>query len=266
MEQEVILTVDKNNIATLTLNRPHVHNAINSTMIRKLTDTLDSLHNKPSIRLLIIEGNGKSFCAGADLIWMKNFSEYKADENVEDVAHLSVMLELLNSLPMPILSYVHGGIMGGGIGLIACSDIVLADPHAFFSFSEIKLGLIPAIISPYVLRIIGTTYARRYFLTGERFDAPAASRIGLVHEIIALEKKKEGVDKFIQHILRGAPQAIKKAKKLIHDLSEKTDETTRIMTLELIAAQRLSKEAQEGVDAFLNKTSPSWVPPGLPND
>lgn len=266
MEKEVLLTVDKNNIATLTLNRPHVHNAINSTMLRKLSDTLDSLHNKPSIRLLIIEGNGKSFCVGADLIWMKNFSEYKATENFEDVAHLSVMLELLNSLPMPILSYVHGAVMGGGIGLLACSDIVLADSHAFFSFSETKLGLVPALISPYILRIIGATYARRYFLTGERFDASTAFRIGLVHEIVDLEQKKEGVDKFIHHILRGGPQAVKKAKKLIHDLSEKTDETTRLMTLELLTAQRLSKEAQEGIEAFLNKKPAPWVPPGLPND
>jgi len=266
MEEEVLYTVDKNNIAWLTLNRPDVHNAFNAVMIQKITDHLKKLQETPDVRVLVIQGKGESFCAGADLSWMKGSAQMTTDENFEDARTHSMMLQLLDNLPIPTLTYAQGANMGGGVGIIACSDIVLSDPNAFFSFPEIKMGLVPSVIAPYVLRAMNARFARRYFLTGEKFDATLAQHMGLIHEVVDLEKRDAEIDKFVSLILSGGPNAVGQAKKLIRQIMGVVSEETRLKTIELIANIRISEEGRQGVTAFLEKTTPHWTPSVKPDD
>lgn len=259
MEEEIHFTV-KDTIAYLTLNRPHFHNAFNRTMLQRLIEIFKKIHDMPSLRALIIRGNGKSFCTGADIAWMEQSMNLNQLEKFEDARHISLMMHLLDTLPIPTISYVHGAVMGGGIGIVACSDIVLSDSKVTFGFLETKLGLIPAIISPFVLRAIGSRHARRYFLTGEKFGAAQAQHIGLVHEIVDLKHADVEIHKVIQSILTGGPLAIKRAKSLIQQVMGDISENTRMLSIELFATLQISDEGRQGVASFLEKTSPPWIP------
>ncbi len=259
MENSILFTVDENNIGRLTLNRPDVHNAFNNEMVQRLTDHLRKIHEDPTLRALVIRGNGPSFCAGADLAWMERASKFTEEENFEDARLLSLMMYFLDVLPIPTLTYVQGAVLGGGVGMIACSDIVISDPQTLFSFSEVKMGLLPAVISPYILRAIGSRYSRRYFLTGEKFDATTAHQMGLIHEIVDPENQEAAIDNLLRHILSGGPSAVLQAKKLIQQLMPEVTEAQRLMTIELIAQVRRSEEGLQGIRAFLTKKSPPWV-------
>jgi methylglutaconyl-CoA hydratase len=266
MEEKVLFRVDHNDIAYLTLNRPRIHNAFDKEMTEKCITHLSKLHEMPSIKALVIRGNGKSFCAGADILWLERALHITPTEGFENARLISLMLHLLDTLPTPTITYVHGAVMGGGIGIVACSDIVLCDSQSLFSFSETKLGLVPAIISPYVIRAMGSRYTRRYFLTGEKFRAQEAHHIGLVHEIVDLKMADIEIKKFIQHILTGAPQAVRRAKSLIHQIVGDISEPTRIMTIDLISSLQISEEGKQGITAFQAKTSPPWRPEESLND
>ncbi len=260
MENSVILSLDTVNVVHLTLNRPEVHNAMNEEMVESLIKNLENIHNMTEARALILKGNGSSFCSGADLSSMKKSYEYSQKKNYEEATKLSTMLNLLDTLEIPTIAYVQGIVMGGGLGLISCTDIVLSDYHTVFSFPEVKLGIVPAVISPYVLRAIGPRQASRYFLTGEKFDSKTAQQIGLIHENVELDLVQESLEKMINQILSAGPHAVKRAKKLIREISGSVPEDIRKMTSELIADLRVLDEGQEGLSAYLNKTLPTWVP------
>lgn len=246
----VLLTFE-NAIATVTLNRPEVHNAFNAAMIARLAEVCDEIAARDDISVVILRGEGKSFSAGADLNWMKDSVEYSKEENREDALNLASMLSKLNSLPQLTIALVHGAAMGGGFGLVACCDYVIAGEKALFSLSEVKLGLIPATIGPYVVQAIGPRQTRRFFQTGERFGAAKALEIGLVHEMGDIE---ELLAKALEDIAKNGSYAMRAAKKLCFDLSGAyIPQSVMENTAERIAAIRTGAEAQERLKAFLNK-------------
>jgi len=260
MEDEVLFSINKDKIAELTLNRPHLHNALDDKMIQKILDLLEKLHGMSEIRAVVVRGNGGSFCSGADLSEMKKSTRFSEVENYENALKLSRMLNLLDTLPMPTIAYVQGVVMGGGLGIIACCDIVLSDFHTLFRFPEVKLGIVPAIVSPYVVRSVGSRYARRFFLTGEKFNASVAHNMGLIHKIVEIEQVQSELEMLLNNILRGAPHAVRAAKKLIRDISGDVPEDIRIMTAKLISDLRILDEGQEGLKAYLHNTHPNWFP------
>ncbi len=261
MTNTIILTeIDDRGVATVTLNRPDVHNAFNEHVITKLDETFKSLGKNEKVRVIIITGAGKSFSAGADLNWMKAAAEFSEAENIADANGLSGMLSTLNFCPKPTIALVNGAAFGGGVGLVSCCDIAVAVENAKFSLSEVKLGLTPATISPYVIAAIGERAARRYFLTAERFDGLDAKRIGLVHETAAtLEAAEIIVADLTEAMLANAPIAQTEAKNLIYAVAgrEITDDL-RADTARRIAERRASAEAKEGLSAFLEKRRPNW--------
>ena len=253
----VELTVD--GVCNLTLNRPAVHNAFDELMIQELIQALEYLHTLESLRILTIQGTGKSFCAGADLKWMKRTSQYNRDENFEDARQLANMFRLLHGFAKPTVAFAHGNVFGGGVGLVASCDIAIAADTTVFSLSEVKLGLIPSVISPYVVNAIGARSAHRYFLTGERFDATIAQRIGLIHESCTDKKYSDTKAKLVNELLTSAPDAQKISKRLIQEvLTKPISAEIREKTAKRIADVRASEEGREGVLAFLNKELPSW--------
>jgi methylglutaconyl-CoA hydratase len=256
MEEEILFTIDNKNIARLTLNRPQVHNAFNNEMIQKLVACFRELQNKTDVRALVIRGNGESFCAGADLSWIERSFQGASAESFENARNLSQMLYAFDNLPIPTVTYIHGAVMGGGIGMVACSDIVLADPETILSFPETKLGFAPAIVSPYVLRAISARFARRYFLTGESFTAKDAYHMGLAHEIVESDLADKKLAEVIAHIFEGGAHAQVQTKRLIHKLMGELDEKVRLMTIELIDSLCHSEEAQKRVSEFLEKATP----------
>lgn len=260
MENEVICSIDQFNIAHITLNRPHLHNAMDEKMIQQLTESFEKIQKNKSIRAVMLRGNGGSFCSGADLSSMKKAYGYDQAKNYEDASKLSEMLHLLDTIQVPTIAYVHGVVMGGGLGLISCCDIVLGDFNTLFSFPEVKLGIVPAVISPYVMRAIGARQVSRYFLTGEKFDASVAQQLGLIHQVVELDLAQSEIERIIKNILSGGPHAVKRAKRLIREISGNVPEDLRRMTAELIADMRVLDEGQEGLGAYLNKTLPNWVP------
>ncbi len=261
MEFETIRAVTNGNGAySITLNRPEVHNAFNETMIAELSRALEMLCCEDSLRTLTIAGAGKSFCAGADLNWMRRTAKFSEPQNYEDALRMAAMLNQLHKFPKPTIAVVHGNVFGGGVGLVACCDIAIAAQNAVFSLSEVKLGLIPATISPYVNAAIGTRNSRRYFLTGERFDAATAQRIGLIHEYgnrAAVSKIEANLG---AHLLASAPQAQTAAKELVQELLTvpQVDADLQQLTAKSIAAVRSSAEGKEGISAFLRKREPRW--------
>jgi len=257
-EQHIIYSV-KNSIATITLNRPEVHNAFNEGVIGDLTDLFTKAGADKDVRAVILRGNGKSFSAGGDLNWMRKMADYTYQQNVDDAMRLGVLLKTINFLPKPTLALVHGNIFGGGVGLTACCDIAIAEQGAQFCLSEVRIGLIPSIIAPYVINAMGERMARRYFMTAERFSADEAHRIGFVHELAEPGKIDEVADKILQAILDGAPQAQGRGKKLMLDIiGRPIDDKLIELTVRQIAEARASEEGKEGLSAFLNKTEPSW--------
>jgi len=259
MDNYVLLDIDARGVATLTLNRPKLHNAFDDVMIRQLLDHLKSLHTKKVVRVLVLKGEGASFCAGADLHWMKRSVDFTEAENQEDARSLSLLMQTLDNMPMPTVAYVHGAVFGGGVGLVACCDMAFGDFETRFSLSEVRLGLVPAVIGPYVMRAIGERQVRRFFLSGERFDAIKAKSIGLLHDVVNRADADSFLDHYVEEMLSCGPKAVKRAKKMIQDLSGGMSEQNRRMTIELIADVRMSEEAQTGLNAFFKKESPPWV-------
>lgn len=253
-KKSVHLAIDGSGIAILTLNRPHVHNAFDEVMVNEVISILYQLDKLDHIRVIIVKANGKSFSAGADLGWMQRMVNYTPEENLEDARLLTQLMQLLYTSSKVTIALVQGAVYGGGIGLVACCDIVLATEEASFCLSEVKMGLIPAIISPYVIRAIGERQARRYFLTAEPFDASKAMVLGLVHEIVRKSELLEEGYRIAKRVLENAPLAVKAAKKCIQTV---TNEPLNVVLLEKMAKEvadiRVSQEAQEQLKAFLQR-------------
>ena len=246
-------------ILRVSLNRPEVRNAFDEEVIAALTALARSAAKDPTLRAIVLSGEGPAFCAGADLAWMTKAIAYTRQDNLRDAEDLARMLELLDSLPVPLIGRVHGAALGGGIGLAAVCDIVVAAEDTVFAFSETKLGVLPAVIAPYVIAKIGPSAARELFLTGGRFDAARARELGLVHRTAPLASIDEIVDGYIREILTSAPSAVAAAKELIKEIQgTRPAEVIGVTTLR-IAEQRVSPDGQEGMRAFLEKRKPKWV-------
>ena len=246
--------VDAGGVARLVLNRPEVHNAFNDALIAELTAALKRLEQDPEVRAVLLAAEGKSFSAGADLNWMKRMAGYSTEENRADARGLAGLMRTLNDLAKPTIALVQGAAYGGGVGLVACCDIAIAATRASFCLSEVKLGLIPAVISPYVIAAIGARASRRYFLTAERFDAEAALRLGLVQEVVAPEELEAAGRRVLDALLAGGPEAQAAAKRLVRDMAGRpVDDALVEETARRIAEVRAGAEAREGVSAFLEK-------------
>lgn len=248
-------------IATVRMNRPDVHNAFDDHLIAELTTELRRLDQAPEVRVIVLAANGKSFSAGADLNWMQRMAKYSEAENLRDAVALAGLMRTLHGMHKPTIARVQGAAFGGGVGLVACCDIAVAAAEASFSLSEVRLGLIPSVISPYVIAAIGEREARRYFLTAERFGAEEARRIGLVHEVATGDRLDVVVTNFADQLLKGGPNALTAAKKLIADVitHRPPDDALIEETARRIASIRVSPEGREGVSAFLEKRPPSWT-------
>ncbi|WP_440997763.1 enoyl-CoA hydratase/isomerase family protein [Arhodomonas sp. SL1] len=246
-------------IARVTMNRPRVHNAFDDALIAALTRALEDIGHDDSVRAVILAGAGRSFSAGADLGWMRRMADYDWQENYQDSRALGRLMHTLNGLPQPTVARVNGAAMGGGVGLVACCDIAIASEAAVFALTEVRLGLIPAVISPYVVSAIGERQARRYFVSGERFDAGTARRLGLIHEVVPAEALDDAVGAMIATLQGNGPLAMREAKRLALDMSRgPLDERMVEDTAERIADQRASDEGKAGVSAFLEKRPPRW--------
>lgn len=247
-------------VARVTLDRPEVRNAFDEILIDALTGAFLSFTEDAETRVVVLEGEGPTFCAGADVEWMRRAGSFSKLENEADAERMAGMLRAIDSCPCPVVAVVQGAAIGGGVGLAAAADVAIAAENAVFSLSEVKLGILPSVISPYVLRAIGARQARRYFLTGERFGAAEARRIGLVHEVVPDAELAAARDRIVAALLTSAPEAVGVAKALIADVSGKAPEEALPVTVRTIAERRASDEAKEGLTAFLEKRAPSWVP------
>jgi methylglutaconyl-CoA hydratase len=247
-------------VARVALARPELHNAFNAGMISELTETFAGFHKDSAIRVVILKGEGKSFCAGADLNWMEKMARYTFEENVEDAQALAKMLRTIYFCSKPVIARVHGAAFGGGVGLIAACDMAVAVESATFCLSEVKLGLLPAVISPFVLKKIGEAAAHRYFLTAERFSAQEAYRLGLISETVPDEAALDArIDEFIRALKANGPEALAQCKVLIDKIAPFNWDGATDITTKMIAERRASAEGQEGMHAFLQKRPPAWV-------
>ena len=249
-------------VARVALNRPQVHNAFDDVLVAELTEALNKLDRDPAVRFIVLTGNGSTFSAGADLNWMRGMARANEAENRNDSERLAALMRTLNTLAKPTLVRVNGSAYGGGVGLVACCDIAIAADNAKFGLTEVKLGLVPAVISPYVTAAIGARHARRLFVTGEIFDADYARHIGLVHETVAAAKLDESVDRVLHWLTKGGPLAQREAKHLALELGGALDSNsgrTDMKNAALIARLRVSPEGQEGLTAFLDKHPPNWA-------
>lgn len=246
-------------VCTLRLNRPEVHNAFDDRLISDLTGCLERLGADDAVRAVVLTGQGKSFSAGADLNWMLRMADHGDEDNLADARALAKLMATLNTLPKPTIAKVNGAAFGGGLGLVCCCDIAIADERAKFGTTEVRLGIMPSVISPYVIAAIGARRARRIMLTGERFDANEALRIGLVHQIEQAANIDQVVDAILDHILAGGPKALGATKALVRDISDRPVSAELIEeTAKRIAELRATPEAKEGLGAFLEKRSPNW--------
>ncbi len=258
-EKTVLTDIDNRGVARITLNRPEVRNAMNEVLIRDLADAVDVVGADDGVRAVILTGRGKGFCAGGDLRWMRKTADYTVEQNHADGQKLGWMLNKLNTMPKPVIGLINGHAFGGGVGVVACCDIVIASTAAKFSLSEVRLGLIPATISPYVVRKIGQAHSRRYFLTAEIFDAHRAEAISLVHTVVEPDQLEAGGEEFVGHLLLGGPKAHGICKDLILQVSDREVDPDLIdWTSRLIADTRASSEGKEGCSAFLEKRKPAW--------
>jgi len=262
-EPNHLVAVDPRGVATVTLNRPQIHNAFDDVLIADLTRTLERLEADAGTRLVVLTGNGKSFSAGADLGWMKRMASYSEAENLQDARGLAALMRTLDRLAKPTLALVQGPAYAGGCGLVACCDIAIAVDTASFALTETRLGLIPAVIGPYVLNAIGERAARRYFLTAERFDAATALSLGLVHEVVPADGLAAAGEKVAATLLACGPDALKEAKALIRRIAHGAIDDAMIEeTATRIARIRATPEGKEGVASFLEKRKPSWAAGG----
>lgn len=252
-------SIDQRGVAQLVLNRPEVHNAFDDTMIQELIQALDLFAANPAVRVLLLRSSGKNFSAGADLAWMRSMADKNYAENLLDAGELAKLMQKLDNFPAPTIALVQGAAFGGAVGLVACCDIAIASDKASFCLSEVKIGLIPAVISPYVVRAIGERASRRYFLTAERFFAAEALHLGLLHQVVSDDELHGVSDAMVQTLLGNSPAAVKAAKNLIFTVANQpTTQTLIDETSRRIAAIRVSGEGQEGLSAFLQKRTPAW--------
>lgn len=257
--QDPIRVAFKDGCATLFLQRPEVHNAFSDDTIHHLDQALTNLQNNPELRVLVLKSLGKSFSAGGDLRWMERSATYSFEQNHEDALKLARMLHRLYTFPVPTIAAVQGATIGGGTGLVACCDIAVASRSAFFCFSEVKIGLIPAVISPHILRAIGPRQAQRWFLTAEKFHAETAQAIGLVHEVVDEDHLDARVESLVEHICKNSPEALKATKNLTRQVQHTPIDASLLeTTAEAIATARASVEGREGIRAFLEKRDPNW--------
>ncbi|PND36084.1 enoyl-CoA hydratase [Paucibacter aquatile] len=263
-EQQSSLKIERSGpsgqIARVTLNRPEVRNAFNEGVIAELTAAFAELGRDPALRAIVLAAEGKAFCAGADLNWMKAMAGYSWDENHADASRLAEMLWTIYSCPVPVIARVQGDVYAGGVGLVSVCDVVVAVDTAGFCLSEAKLGLLPATIGPYVVRALGEQASRRYFITAERFSAAEAYRLGLVHELATAETLDEKVEALLSALCANGPAAVRACKRLVQDVAHATiTASLRDDTARRIADIRASEEGREGVQSFLNKSRPSWL-------
>ncbi len=248
------------NVAFVLLNRTDVHNAFNDELIRLVTEAFTELGCRKEVRVIVLGGNGKSFCAGADVNWMKRMIHYTREQNLEDARALAKMFLTIAKCPKPVIARVHGAALAGGVGLVAASDIGVAIESVQFGFTEVKLGIIPAVIAPFVIARIGSGRAREFFITGERFLAPVALNIGLIQHVVSHELALDAlIDSKISQIMTSAPGAIAAAKELVFGAAARTLETSLDFTAEAIANARISEEGQAGLQAFLDRQKPPWI-------
>jgi len=249
----------ENGVARVTLTRPDVRNAFNAEVIRELRDVFTNLSEDRNARIAVLAGEGKSFCGGADVNWMRGALDLSYDENVADAEAMSDMFRAIDRCTKPVIGRIHGHALGGGAGLTAVCDIAIAERETLFGFTETKLGIIPAVISPFVLAKIGVSHARALFLTGERFDASRALAIGLVHEVADGDELDAAVERIIAELRTSGPNAVAAAKALIPRVIAAEYDDTRVVTATAIAKQRTSPEGQEGLHAFLERRKPSFA-------
>jgi len=261
---ELVRTGKNKSVLTIAFNRPDIRNAFNSEMIGELTQVFSTEATETGIRAVVMKGNGSVFCAGGDLNWMKKAAEVNFNENLRDTTSLTRMFQKMNEYPRPLVGAVHGAVIGGGIGLVSVCDIVIATKDTKFGLSEVRLGLVPACIGPFVISKIGASQARRFFLSGERFSAESAREAGLIHEVVAdTNQLSERVNEIVSNILASGPKALEAAKEMILQLSwpeyraERKDPVNYVSTI--LAELRTSPEGQEGIRAFLEKRKPSWM-------
>lgn len=258
----VLLHKAPSGVATLTFNRANLHNAIDEATIAEFKAGLASVADDSDVRALVVAGNGKSFCAGADLNWMKRTAAYDEEQNYRDALEFTELLAALDTLPKPTIARVQGPAYGGGVGIVAACDIALGTPQAAFMFSEVRLGLVPAMISPYAVAAIGARQARRYMVSAERIDAAEALRIGLLHEVCEATDIDERIASLVVQLLRGGPQSIARSKALVSQVAHGAiDDAMKDFTARTIAAVRAGAEGKEGIGAFLEKRQPAWVRP-----
>ena len=259
-EEPILWEVDQRGVARVTLNRPEIHNAFNDAVIAGLTERFRALEADDAVRLVVITGAGKSFSAGGDLNWMRGMADYSDNENRADALRLADLMHTLDGLAKPTIARVNGAAFGGGVGLVACCDIAVAADSAVLCLSEVRIGLAPAVISPFVVRAMGARQARRYFLTAERIGATDAKAIGLVHEVVPVAELDSAVDGFIELLLQGGPESIREGKSLINFVEGENDRAAwREETAARVARMRASSEGQEGLSAFLEKRKPNWI-------
>jgi methylglutaconyl-CoA hydratase len=255
----VLYQLDQRGVATVTLNRPDIHNAFDDQLIVELTTIFRQIGQDDNVRVMILASKGKSFCAGADLNWMKRMADYSYEENLADANGLAKMLLTLNELPKPTIARVQGAAFGGAVGLIACCDMAIGSKLSKFCLSEVKLGLIPATISPYVIDAIGARAARRYFTTAEVFSSRRARRLGLLSEAVTEEALDQTIELLVEQLLKNAPKAVASAKQLVFELRDlPPGKDLADLTSERIASARVSLEGQEGLSAFLQKRKANW--------
>ena len=257
----LLTSIDDHGVARIVIDRPDRHNAFDEALIAALTDNFTTLGNDPAVRAIILSGNGKSFCAGADIGWMRRAAGWSEAENIADAMKLSAMLNAIDTCPKPVIARVHGVVAGGGVGLVACADMAVAIEGAQFRLSEVRLGLTPATISPFVIARIGAGQARRWFLTAECFGAAEAQRIGLTHETASDDAAADAViANWLAHLGAAAPSAVADAKALVRDVAGRpVSDALRHETAARIAARRASAEGREGIAAFFDKRKPAWT-------
>jgi methylglutaconyl-CoA hydratase len=258
------LLISPGTVTTITLNRPEVRNALNDEVIAELSDWAERAAGDRTIRMVILQGAGPVFCAGADLAWMSRIKSYTHEQNLEDARAAARMFHRLDTLSVPVIGRIHGAALGGGCGLAAICDIVVADSATVFGFTETTLGIVPAMIAPYVVRKLGSSAARALCLSGAKFPATQALALGLVHELAAADAVDAAVTRHVEQFLRTAPTAVAATKALLRDVTGRRPADVLALTAATIAAQRVSDEGQEGMRAFLEKRPPRWVPANAP--
>jgi methylglutaconyl-CoA hydratase len=247
-------------VANVTFSRPEIHNAFNSTVIREMSAVLSEIEKDSELRVVVLTGEGKSFCAGADMHWMKAVVDQPYEQNLSESNELSELFDQIYSFRLPVIGRINGAAVGGGTGFVAVCDIAIAARSAKFSFSEVKIGLVPACIGPYVIKKMGEGKARELFITGERMSAERACEVGLINKVVDDDKLDSAVEEMVESLLSSGPNAVAMAKKLIGEIPLMTKEEFKPYTAELIANLRKSDEGQEGMNSFLTKRKPKWSP------